>query len=95
MALCWFPDFTEFIEVELGHTEPHGAHKVRGHVGVKIGEPRVGGPKLWILDQWRTRDGGHDVYPSSGRLEEVKPYVLLDYIEVYRMITESIYHEIR
>ena len=48
-----------------------------------------------VLDQWGTRDEGHDVYPGSGPLEEIKPYALLDYIDVYRMITESIYHEIR
>jgi hypothetical protein len=47
------------------------------------------------LDQWGIRDEGDDVYPGSGPLEEVKPNVLLDYIEVYRMITESIYHKIR
>ena len=53
------------------------------------------GPELWILDHWGIRDEGDDVYLGSGPLEEVKPYVLLDYIEVYRMIIESIYHEIR
>ena len=31
VALCWFPDFREFIEVELGQTEPRGAHKESGH----------------------------------------------------------------
>ena len=46
-------------------------------VGVKIGGSRVGGPELWILDQWGTRDEEHGVYPGSGPLEEVKPYVLL------------------
>ena len=30
VGLCWFPDFREFLEVELGHTEPCGAHKVSG-----------------------------------------------------------------
>ena len=30
LALCWFPDFREFIEVELGQTEPRGAHKASG-----------------------------------------------------------------
>ena len=64
-------------------------------VSVKTGESQVEGPELWILDQWGTRDEGHDVYPGSCPLWEAKPYVLLDYIEVYRMITESTYHEIR
>ena len=59
------------------------------NVGVKTGRSRVGGTQLWILDQWGTRDKGDDVYPGSCPLEEVKHYVLLDYIEVYRMITES------
>ena len=35
-----------------------------------------------------------NIYPGSGPLEEVKPYVLLDYIDVYVMVTELIYHEI-
>ena len=30
VALCWFPNFREFIEVELGQTEPRGAHKASG-----------------------------------------------------------------
>ena len=47
------------------------------------------------MDQWGTRDDEHGVYPGLVLLEEVIPYVLLDYIEVYRMITELIYHEIR
>lgn len=64
-------------------------------VGVKTGRSRVGGHELWILNQWGTRDEGHNVYPGSDPLEEVKPYVLLDYIGVYMTITESIYHEIR
>ena len=64
-------------------------------VGVKTGGSRVGGPELWILDQWGTRDEGHGVYPGSGPLYVVKPYILLDYIDVHRMVTESIYHEIR
>ena len=64
-------------------------------VGVKTSGFGVGGPELWILDQWGTRDEGDDVYAGLGSLKEVKPDVLLDYIELYRMITELIYHEIR
>jgi hypothetical protein len=30
VALYWFPDFRVFIEMELGQTEPRGAHKLRG-----------------------------------------------------------------
>jgi hypothetical protein len=37
-------------------------------VGIKTGGSRVGGPKLWILDRWGTRDKGHDVYPGLGPL---------------------------
>ena len=37
-------------------------------VSVKTVGSRVGGPELWILDQWGTRDEGHDVYPGSGPL---------------------------
>ena len=37
---------------------------------------------------------GHDVYPGSGPLEEVKPCVLLDYIDVYMIVTELIYLKI-
>ena len=62
-------------------------------VGVKTGGSPVGDPELWILDPWGTRDKGDDVYPGSGPLGEVKPYILLDYIEVYMMVTESIYHK--
>ena len=49
-------------------------------VGVKTSGSRVGGPELWILDNWGTGDEGDDVYPGSGPLDGVKPYVLLDYI---------------
>ena len=28
--LCWFPDFREFIEAELGQTEPRGPHEPPG-----------------------------------------------------------------
>jgi len=35
-----------------------------------------------------------NIYPGLGPLEEVKPYVLLDYIDVCTMVTELIYHEI-
>ena len=28
--LCWFPDFREFMEVELGQTEQRWAHEARG-----------------------------------------------------------------
>ena len=31
VALCWFPDFREFTEVELGQDVPRGAHKLKGH----------------------------------------------------------------
>ena len=78
---------------KLGKNKAKLGYKTKD-VGVKTGGSRVGGPELWILDQWGTRDEGHDVYPGLGPLEEVKSYVLLDYIEVYRTITESIYHEI-
>ena len=64
-------------------------------VDVKTGGPRVGGPELWILDQWGIGDEWDNVYPGSGPLEEVKPYVLLDCIDECMMITESIYHKIR
>jgi hypothetical protein len=30
VALCWFHNIWEFIEVELGQTEPWGAHKATG-----------------------------------------------------------------
>jgi hypothetical protein len=30
VALCWFPDFREFIELELGQTEIRWAHKLHG-----------------------------------------------------------------
>ena len=30
VALCWFPDFREFIELELGQTELTWAHKLPG-----------------------------------------------------------------
>ena len=52
-------------------------------VGTKTGRSRVGGPKLWILDRRVTGDEGDNVYPCSGPIEEVKPYVLLDCIDVY------------
>ena len=28
--LCWFPDFKEFIEAELGQMEPRGPHEPLG-----------------------------------------------------------------
>ena len=40
-----------------------------------------------------TGDEGHDVYPGSGLPMEVKPYVLLDYIDGMK-VTELIYLEI-
>ena len=30
VALCWFGNIWEFIEVELGKTELHGSHELRG-----------------------------------------------------------------
>ena len=47
------------------------------NVGVKTSIPRVGGPDLWIVSLWCKEDEGDDVYPGSGPLEEVKPYVPL------------------
>ena len=43
LALYWFPDFREFIEVELGQTEPRGPHEPPGCALV----PR--GPLLHLL----------------------------------------------
>ena len=40
------------------------------------------------------KEHGDNIYPGSGPLEEVKLYVLLDYIDMYMMVTELIYHEI-
>ena len=30
LAPCWFPDFREFMELELGQTKERGAHKPHG-----------------------------------------------------------------
>ena len=43
VALCWFPNFREFIEAELGQTKLHWPHKPLGRAQV----PR--GPLLHLL----------------------------------------------
>ena len=35
--LYWFHDFREFIEAELGQTEPRGPHNIPGHALVSCG----------------------------------------------------------
>ena len=35
--LCWFHDFREFIEAELGQTEPRGPHTPPGRALVPCG----------------------------------------------------------
>lgn len=54
----------------------------------------VGGPELWISDLWITGDEGDRIYPGLGPLEEVIPYVLLDYIDDDVSSTGVIYLEI-
>ena len=54
----------------------------------KLADLRVGGPELWIYDQWITGDDEHSVYPGSGPLEEVILCVLLDYIGFMMWFTE-------
>ena len=49
---------------------------------------RVGGPELWISDLWVTQDEGDSIYPGPGPLEEVIPYILLDYIGCVVWFTE-------
>ena len=46
------------------------------------------------LGSMGNNERANNMYPGSGPLEEVKPYVLLDYIDVCTMVTELIYHEI-
>ena len=49
--LCLFPDFREFIEAELGQTEPRGPHEPPGRALV----PR--GPLLHLLALSRSFQG--------------------------------------
>ena len=39
------------------------------------------------LGSMGNREHRENVYLGSGPLEEVKPYVMLDYIDVYMMVT--------
>ena len=54
------------------------------------------GSELWVKESMVTESIETAIYPGSGPLEEVKPYVLLDCIDVRvcMAITELIYLEI-
>ena len=51
-------------------------------VGTKTGRSRVGDPNYGSRNRWVTENVGTAIYLGSGPLEEVKPYVLLDCIDV-------------
>ena len=53
-----------------------------GGVGTKTDRSRVGDPNYGSRNQWVTGNVETAIYPGSGPLDEVIPYVLLDCIDV-------------
>jgi hypothetical protein len=64
------------------------------NVGTKTGRSRVGDPNYGSKSRWVTGNVETAIYPGSGPLEEVKPYVLLDCIDDCMKVTELIYLKI-